>query len=289
MAFEKYWGAVAPRFLTSNGTSDGVITLTTTKDLRVKQCIQISSNTEGKRTFQIQSVPSPTQIEVSEISGKITDRADVSAYTTADNAFIQAKKLPRPSIPQKEYERAVFEEEPVVAKRVINVDEYGNIYCDDNPFPVSLTGIDEVRIDNAQIDVDLTHLDNSPNPGDTADSVRIGDGNEILEINPDGSINVNTTGGTKETPNISVVTVVNANTEQTFNFPSGTTEYSIKIRSPKSMLKIAYESGDIAAGTYISVTSGKSYCEKNVNIDSTLPLYFTVGKDNTEVEILYWT
>jgi len=57
-----------------------------------------------------------------------------------------------------------------------------------NPTRVTLVGIDEVNLDGAQLDVDLTHLDNSPNAGDVADSVRIGDGVTELSLATDGSI-----------------------------------------------------------------------------------------------------
>lgn len=291
MAFEKKWVAVAPRLLTSDGTADGVLTLATTKNLHVKQCITIVSDTVGQRTLQINSIPSPTQIEVGELKSTINQRTDVSAYTIADNASIQAKVQARPTIPQTEHERAVFEEEPIVAKRVIQVDEFGNIYCDDNPFPVSITGIDEVRIDNAQLDVNLNHQDNQPAPGDVHDSVRIGDGTETLAINPDGSINVvgSISVSNAQTPTVDTLSMPAANTEYFYTLPTGTKQFSIKVRGPRTLLKVAFNSGDIALGTYFTVNSGKSYNQKSVNINSNLPIYFEAGKSNTTIEILYWT
>jgi hypothetical protein len=65
----------------------------------------------------------------------INTRSDVSAYTTALNATVEASEQNRPSIPPADYERAVYEEEPIVAKRVIGVDRYGELYSEDNPMP----------------------------------------------------------------------------------------------------------------------------------------------------------
>jgi hypothetical protein len=42
---------------------------------------------------------------------------------------------------------------------------------------------------NGELEVQLSHQDNVPNLGDVADSVRVGDGTNVLKVNPDGSIN----------------------------------------------------------------------------------------------------
>jgi hypothetical protein len=51
--------------------------------------------------------------------------------------FVYAVVQDRPSIAPADYERAVYAEEPIVAKRVIMVDEFGNYYNEDNPFPIN--------------------------------------------------------------------------------------------------------------------------------------------------------
>lgn len=55
------------------------------------------------------------------------------------------------------------------------------------------------RIDNAIIDVDLSHI---PDVNGHFDSVRIGDGVDLLGINPDGSINVNIVQGSGGPPEL---------------------------------------------------------------------------------------
>ncbi len=47
-----------------------------------------------------------------------------------------------------------------------------------------------VTVENANFNVQLTHLDDYPFAGDIHDSVRIGDGTDLVQVNPDGSLNV---------------------------------------------------------------------------------------------------
>lgn len=283
MALEKRWSAVAPRSLTSDGTANGILTIANSRGLRVKQILSLQSDTEDKIKVQIQNVISDTQIEVSEVNGKITERLDVSGYTLSDNAFISAEIQPRPPIPIQEHERAVYEEEPVVAKRVYLVDEFGNPYLTDNPFPVQLTdGSINIETLNAQLEV---HLNDQ---GADYDSVRIGDGSDLLAINPDGSINVvgSISVSNAETPTIINKVVISANTEETVTFPVGTKRFALMPRTPTKM-QIAYASGETNSN-YISVRPGKCYEEKNVNISMGLTLYFETSKPNVTIEILYW-
>lgn len=88
-------------------------------------------------------------------------------------------------------------EDRLDAKRVTLVDangEAGQGSTPSNPLYVQLSdGQINIGTVNAELEVALSHKDNTPDPGDVADSVRIGDGQDELQINPDGSINVNLT------------------------------------------------------------------------------------------------
>jgi len=65
-------------------------------------------------------------------------------------------------------------------------DENGNPYGPDNPLSVQLSdGSVNIGTVNAELEVQLSHLDNDPDAGDIHDSVRIGDGVEELAINTD--------------------------------------------------------------------------------------------------------
>lgn len=65
-------------------------------------------------------------------------------------------------------------------------DENGNPYGPDNPLSVQLSdGSVNIGTVNAELEVQLTHLDNDPDAGDVHDSIRIGDGVEELAINAD--------------------------------------------------------------------------------------------------------
>lgn len=173
MAREKRWLAVSPQNFTADGTVDGIITVASTSGFKVKQQIALISNTQLKELFQVKRVFSSIQLAVGPLRSGIDRRSDVSAFLTADSATIEAAEQARPAIPLTEHERAVYEEEPTVAKRVIDVDEFGNPYSKANPKPVDAT----VSVGN--ISVRLTRQDDDPNAGDVHDSARIG--NNTLE------------------------------------------------------------------------------------------------------------
>jgi hypothetical protein len=282
MAREKKWRSIAPRNFTSNGSPNGVIQLASTRYFKVKQAVIVKSSTQPDLFLEVKDVLNQTTLVVGAKGSNMKNFADLSAYLVADSASIEAPEQTRPSIPEKEFERAVFEEEPTVAKRVIQVDEWGVPYSAQNPLPINIDG--DISIDN--LNVELTHLDNFPNPGDVADSVRIGDGTELLAINPDGSINVVSTDTAASSPTIDNIVVVNANNQNSYTFPIGTKRYSIMPRTPARM-QVAYNTGETNTN-YVTVRPGKSYEELNVSLSSSLTVFFELNKPGVEVEIIYW-
>lgn len=280
MAREKKWRAITPKSFTSDGTSNGSIQLASTRGFKVKQAVIVKSTTQLDLFLEVKDVLNQTTLIVGAKGSNMKDFADLSGYLVADSASIQAPEQTRPSIPEKEYERAVFEEEPTVAKRVIQVDEWGVPYSAQNPLPINIDG--DISIDN--LNVELTHLDNFPNPGDVADSVRIGDGVELLAINPDGSLNVNP--GKANSPTIDNITVVNANTQNSYTFPIGTKRYSMMPRTPTRM-QVAFNTGETNTN-YITVRPGKAYEETEISLNSSLTVYFELNKPGVEIEIIYW-
>ena len=191
MALEKNLFAIAPRLFTANGEVAGKVTVPNACDFKVKQKVKVSGTALPQLDLEVKRVISDTEMFLGPQSPPISDRSDLSAYTTAASPFVYAIEQKRPSIPFEESTRAVYEEEPTVAWRNILVDKCGDFYSPENPFPVQLSdGSINIGTVNAELEVQLSHEDNVPDAGDVADSVQVGDGTEILLINPDGSINV---------------------------------------------------------------------------------------------------
>jgi len=181
MLTERKWLAIGARLFTSNGTANGVVSVLDTRQFRVKQKVIIKANALPNLVLEVKKVTGPNTLEVG-LPGDINQRTNLSAYTVALSSSIEAEEQVRSSIPDKEYERAVYAEEPIIAKRVILVDELGEYYSPTNPLPIS---VDEINI--GEVLVKLTHT--GPDP----DSVQIGDGIRTLIFNPDGSLNARVT------------------------------------------------------------------------------------------------
>lgn len=166
---EKRLIAIPPQLFTANGTANGVITIADACMFKVKQQIILDAVGVGVSSdLEVKRVTSDTTLEVGPARSNIDSRADVSAYTVASGANIFANEQKRPSVPFEEFTRAVYEEEPTVATRVVMVDKCGEKYGPDNPLPIAFDGT--IAVGNVTITDD--------------------DGDE-LEINNDGSINVN--------------------------------------------------------------------------------------------------
>lgn len=123
---EKRFIAVPPQAFTADGTANGVVKVVYSGFFKVKQQIIITSGSQGPTTdLEIKRITDINTIEVGP-KGPIDKRANLSAYTVLGGATIFANEQHRPLIPQEEVVRAVYEEEPVVAYRVIGVDKEGN-------------------------------------------------------------------------------------------------------------------------------------------------------------------
>lgn len=207
--FEKRLAAVPPQLFTSNGTADGRITVADASLFKVKQAVNLSGTALPNLNLEIKSIPNGTTIFVGPIGPGIVDRTDISLYTTAATSFIFANEQLRPKIPEQEIERHTYEEEPTVARRVVMVDPMGNKYGEGNPLPIAFDGT--VSVGNVTIQDD--------------------DGDE-LEINTDGSINVNVVSSPSSVPGLDVTY------QETSAVASGSETTLISIVSPPSGMKI---------------------------------------------------
>lgn len=192
MAFEQSWAELSAQPLIQDGGQYGQIRVASTDGIKVRAKVQLYSNLDpAKKTFEVKSVVNETDLELGPVSQSLDDRSDLRAYTVAVQSNLTLPKQPRSSILPDIYNRAVYEEMPAVAIRSLLVDGLGNKYSTANPLPVRLSnGSVNIGTVNAELEVQLSHRDNSPNPGDVADSTRIGDGQEELQINPDGEATV---------------------------------------------------------------------------------------------------
>jgi hypothetical protein len=200
---EKKFYSIPDTLLTADGTADGLITVPSTYPYKVGMVVSLSSTTLQPRRLKIKRVISETEMYIGEEKTKINEYSDLSIFLLADAATITYLEQQRPVIDILEIQRQVYEEEPTVALRQHSVDWLGRPYDKTNPLPVQLSdGSINIGTVNAELEVQLSHLDNVPDAGDVADSVQVGDGNDILQINADGSINVNVVQSTDNTENI---------------------------------------------------------------------------------------
>lgn len=139
--FEKRWAAVSPQLFTSNGTTNGQLTVADSSLFKVKQKVDLNSNTQPVANFEIKSIPNPTTIIVGPIDTPVVSYSavDISLYTVADGATISAIEQRRSIVPQEDLIRAKYEEEPVIAERVVIVDKHGRKIDSSNPLPTTAT------------------------------------------------------------------------------------------------------------------------------------------------------
>lgn len=138
MAIERKWDRIPPRAFVLNGGADGAVYLASTRNFKVKQKVAVEATGLPTLLLEIKRVVSPTKLIVGQISSKMSDRQDLSGYSLDKNPTIRAEEQDRSGIPNEQHERAVYAEEPIMAKRVIQVDEFGDYYSEKNPIPVSI-------------------------------------------------------------------------------------------------------------------------------------------------------
>lgn len=140
----------------------------------VGQQVILKSTTKGPLVVKVNQVVGNNHFVVGPVDNPSVDaKIDVSGFLVADNAAVIIPIQYRPLKKPNDIIQFVYAEEPAVAIRSLPVDLLGRPFTPNNPLPVQLaTG--NVIINDAQLNVQLTHIDNSPQ--DPFDSVRIGDG-----------------------------------------------------------------------------------------------------------------
>lgn len=151
---EKFWAAIGPMPLIAPGTTTGRLTVASTAGLRVKMVVTLTDPAiPAPLRLEIKRVISQTQFDVGEVGKSISNRYDVSAYGVT--SLVRTMEQGRNAIPENEIDRATYEEEPVVARRVIGVDSLGRPWSQSNPMPVDATV-------NVEVDVALDAFSATP-------------------------------------------------------------------------------------------------------------------------------
>lgn len=122
---EKYYKEVPSQLFTANGTSNGVVTISSTSSFRLNQLAVILHPSLSSVAGEIKAIFSDTQMAIGPQGSKPNMRIDLSAYDTSST--ISAPEQQRPPIATQDIERYTYEEAPVVARRTIPVDDSGNI------------------------------------------------------------------------------------------------------------------------------------------------------------------
>lgn len=144
--YEKRFGAVSPQSFTADGTGNGVVTLANATLFKVKQEVRLNATALPQLELEVKSVESITQLIVGPRGGNIKATINISQYTTAAGASIDAPEQKRTPIDYAEIMRAVYDEEPTVALRNVLVDKLGNKIDENNPLPTTATISGDVTI-----------------------------------------------------------------------------------------------------------------------------------------------
>lgn len=174
MITERLWLDIPAQLLSSNGGKYGQVSIPSTSGFKVKQKVNLFSNTQPILEVEVKRVLNSTDLLLGPIGPGMEDRTDLQLFLVSHNASIFVQKQNRNPIIPDAFIRAVYDEEPTIAIRTVAVDEFGRKYGPGNPYPIAFDGT--IQVGNVTIQDD--------------------DGDE-LAINPDGSLNVvlQTSGG----------------------------------------------------------------------------------------------
>lgn len=136
MYVEKKRLAVDPRPFILDGNGNGRVAVSDIRGFFVGQIVQIRSDTLQPTEYKIKRFISKTEFRVGPPNSGVSVTSSTSQFLVTDNAKISAEEQARVGITEDEIQKAEYAEEPIVAKRVIGVDEYGDYYSLQNPLPV---------------------------------------------------------------------------------------------------------------------------------------------------------
>ena len=275
LAFEKRWEGVEPRPFLQDGTTSGVVFLDDCRGFYVKMRVSVKSNSQQPRRLQVKRV-FPDRIVLGPENGNIDKLADISDFLVADGATVEAGTQERIRIGPADRAAAIYAQEPVVADRNVLVDEFGRYYNIDNPIATKLVGASAIGLE-----VNLTDQETPDRP---ADAVRIGDGDNRLEINPDGSINVISTDLPVNSYSILNQPLPDADTRYEISVPDGCRRFDIKTRNAQAGLRI-YET--MISSSFLAVARGAVYQSGAIRSDN-LKIFVESDRPGAIIEAIFW-
>lgn len=187
--FERRWPGVIQTPISINSN---IITITDAFGLHPKQRITLTNGSD-KLIVEIKRVISTTQLSVIAYENKkvLTQDKFESMIAPFNGGTLTAPEQERNKIGGDVALKNAYAEEPTVAIRTNLVDYWGCQYATDNPLPVQLTdGEINIGVVEANIEVQLSHLDDWPKPGRIHDSIRIGNGDYIADVDSDNQLKV---------------------------------------------------------------------------------------------------
>lgn len=212
---QKTFPEISAKLFTANGTSNGVVTVANSLLFKVGQIVNLFSDVIQPIQVEVKFIGTATTLEVGDPNKSLEDRKDLSSFLTSDNASISANSQTRPAISMEDVIRSVWDESPVVGLRTSLVDELGNKYNASNPVPVILES--EIIIENANIDVSISAVDNDLNP--THSSVRLGDGTTEVGVTLSNELKVSDSLVRSLLTSINTVQTNGTQQTQVTNFP----------------------------------------------------------------------
>lgn len=170
MAIERNWESVPAQTILANGTAEGFLQVSDPSLFKVKQKVKLFSDAVSPVFFVVNRVV-PTGLYLGTPDKNIREYANLSIWLVSDNAKISAEEQVRSSIIPDAYNRAMYEEEPVVGQRSVLVDKLGrkidSEVGDDGKVRLSTTAnvtIDEINIGDIDVALDSMSPPNRPDP-----------------------------------------------------------------------------------------------------------------------------
>lgn len=151
MAKERQYSLIGPLLFTSDGENGGLITLESTRGLKVNNKVVVSAN--GLPTIA-------GDLKILEVIDKHVLRVgfggnkpivNLAPYTVSGGASITRPAQDRAKVPEDDQNRATYEQEPTLARRAILVDEWGDPYNEVNKIHVDVDQVDNESL--AQINI----------------------------------------------------------------------------------------------------------------------------------------
>jgi hypothetical protein len=184
LAIEGKWGEIPPISVASPSTGFGILIPITTSGFKVGMAVTLSNNIRTANYI----VAYVDHQKITLINDKKTFE-DLSDFNPVNNGFIFSSEQPKPVVPIQDQDWNRWENGPILADRNIMVDEFGRFYNLNNPLPIQLAqGSVNIGVVEANVEVQLTHLDNWPEAGRIHDSIRIGDGVNLAKVSVLGEI-----------------------------------------------------------------------------------------------------